>query len=290
MGPHNHADGGTATNDFDETITTVHEVTLANGVTKVRCCANLDDHQPGALQIDERAPDLNLRFFRGLARSTAMRRARMREAHERQRQTVEGGEERGLHGSGSSTNSVIGRVRGAPACSLQSNESERNPVFLHMPGNENERLPIVRRFSNAFAFASFRNENFLISATIVEDEEVFIAERVSFLERKWRRFAVVFLFIFLSIMALVISLAIFLNKPEYILLPQIPTAIPSASPSLSPSLDPRPTLEIVQTRGYVNCGFDDETVEYFNIAGRGNITGRSGFRLDLVGVKYYKLQ
>jgi len=50
---------------------------------------------------------------------------------------------------------------------------------------------------------------------------------------------------------------------------------PTLSPSLSPTYDPRPTLDIVQARGYIRCGLGDLA-----------INSRKGFYFDLVSSRF----
>ena len=73
-------------------------------------------------------------------------------------------------------------------------------------------------------------------------------------------------------------LVFFLVNRKEDMMPRITTSmVHSASPSLSPSVDLRPTIEIVQTRGRLLCGINDNATS-------DNV---KEFRMDLVRAQFF---
>ena len=202
-------------------------------------------NQPGAVQVNEQAPSLNRLFFRGQSRFA---RARARRARRR-----EGNNENGEAQRQGATEIMVEQV----VPSSRDGHSEDGEVT-------SATVTRLRRMTTLFRGTL----STLIEATLVEDVEgeVVVAERVGFIERKWKMCACATVFL-LSLLAISLSvvLATIRNGQEVEML------VPSFQPSLSPTFDPRPTLEIVQKRGYVRCGLR-------------NVTMNPGerFRLDLV--------
>ncbi|KAL7533568.1 hypothetical protein ACHAWF_009709 [Thalassiosira exigua] len=99
------------------------------------------------------------------------------------------------------------------------------------------------------------NSLYHVRATLVEDEdgEVYMAERVGFWDRKAKRLAC-------AMCAVVAILTVSLSLALTDVIDPWEEHVDGAQPSLSPTFDPRPTLEIVQERGYVRCGLDDVTL------------------------------
>lgn len=85
----------------------------------------------------------------------------------------------------------------------------------------------------------------IITATLVEEPEVVMAERVFFSSKQWRIAIVLGI---LSLTVVVALLSIFLAKEN-----TEPTLVPTASPTMSPTFDSKPTLQLVQERGNVSC-------------------------------------
>mmetsp|Transcript_12157 Transcript_12157/g.26228 ORF Transcript_12157/g.26228 Transcript_12157/m.26228 type:complete len:366 (-) Transcript_12157:119-1216(-) len=123
---------------------------------------------------------------------------------------------------------------------------------------------LVGSLANVFA-GSDGTDEVLISATLVEEAEVVMAEPVGLLEQKWKLF-VLPTCITLTLLAVLLSLTLTgiitpKGKEEF---------METSEPSSSPTFDPRPTLEIVQERGYIRCGLF-----------RGTWNAGEGFNLDL---------
>ena len=132
---------------------------------------------------------------------------------------------------------------------------------VHDSGNTRDSF--VRRFSKI-----------LLRATLVEEEppmEVAVAEPMSFLQRRWKILVAGGCVLLIIITVL---LSVFLTAMMRDNSTNMPTTVPSSAPSSSPSFDPRPTLAIVQERGYVRCGLFQKKTEARN------------FRRDLVSLRY----
>jgi len=189
-----------------------------------------DGDEIGAVHVDEQAPQLNRRYYMRPSVLARNARARQERARNRRRQeTADAGDNR----------------------ETQTSQSGRETSTSY-----DGRSTLVRAISTLFASVwNAENQEGLVSATLVEEGEVFEAKPVGFLERKWKTFAVGMCF-FLVLLAVLLS--VFIAKeategPEKVLT-IISSMQPSMQPSSPPSFTPGPTLEIVQTRGHVLCG------------------------------------
>ena len=113
--------------------------------------------------------------------------------------------------------------------------------------------------SSLLAHVSIAEET-LVTATLVEDEgEVVVAQRIGFLERKWK-FVTCFLLVTFAVTTGVLIYEFYGNEggelPAF-----IPSMQPSSIPSFLPSFNPMPTLKIVQARGHIRCGLRNSMVE-----------------------------
>jgi len=118
----------------------------------------------------------------------------------------------------------------------------------------------------------------LVTAHLVEEEpegQVVVAQRMNFFERKWRMIVSLSVCLLLGILA--VSLAVLLTmglggaREGGESIGAVPEAVPSMRPSSALVFDLRPTLEMVQARGHVRCGFSNQTIE-----------SKKGLRYDLV--------
>jgi len=118
-----------------------------------------------------------------------------------------------------------------------------------------------------FGDAVTADSEVLVSATLVQEAEVVMAEPVGFIESKWHFFVpsmCIMLALFTLLLALSLTGVIGNHGRE--------NQLEISEPSLSPTFDPGPTLEIVQKRGRVVCGL-----------GSSVISSGKGSSLDLVG-------
>mmetsp|Transcript_28992 Transcript_28992/g.60345 ORF Transcript_28992/g.60345 Transcript_28992/m.60345 type:complete len:767 (+) Transcript_28992:199-2499(+) len=113
---------------------------------------------------------------------------------------------------------------------------------------------LVGSLANVFA-GSDGTDEVLISATLVEEAEVVMAEPVGFIESKWHFFVpsmCIMLALFTLLLALSLTGVIGNHGRE--------NQLEISEPSLSPTFDPGPTLEIVQKRGRVVCGLGSSVI------------------------------
>jgi hypothetical protein len=200
----------------------------------------------GAIQINERAPQINRRFFMGLDRPGA-----------RQRRAEDRAARRAAARRGSTTpveDQVNSNTGGQAAETL---EMSGNTLLLSSSSNRHAEMNnsvesaavqssfIPRRISFSFINRVSRHDStMLIEATVVEDSEIYEAKTMGFCQRYWK-FIFAITVIILTTSTLVGTLVI---EPPFTKAPK------TSSPTLSPTFDPRPTLDIVQERGYLLCG------------------------------------
>ena len=96
-----------------------------------------------------------------------------------------------------------------------------------------------------------------VTAILVDEEdipagEIFEAQAVGFFEQKWKLMVIVVVVVAGALLAL--GLTIGRKQPSPI------TPSPTSSPTLKPTFDQRPTLELIQERGFVKCGWNDRFV------------------------------
>lgn len=220
--------------------------------------AHTDESEIGAQQVDEPAPQLNRRFFRGLARRNTLQRSRERERRARRRQGLENSATITLPTQEELMTASVRPMQGSVFSSISSSGVHQD---VHDSGNTRDSF--VRRFSKI-----------LLSATLVEEEppmKVAVAEPMSFLQRRWK---ILVAGGCLLLIIITVLLSVFLTAMMRDNSTNMPTTVPSSAPSSSPSFDPRPTLAIVQERGYVRCGLFQKKTEARN------------FRRDLVSLRY----
>ncbi|KAL7534572.1 hypothetical protein ACHAWF_004886, partial [Thalassiosira exigua] len=130
----------------------------------------------------------------------------------------------------------------------------------------------ARSFSHgASVLRRLASSVYVVRATLVEEDrpdvddaevvgEVYMAEHVGFWDhRKAKRLACVMCAL---VSLLIVSLSFILTGVIDVGGPSVEDdARPPAQPSSSPTFDPRPTLEVVQERGFVRCGLDGVTME-----------------------------
>ena len=196
----------------------------------------------GFTQVDERAPNINLRFFRGLGTRNRSQRRRNRERRAQRRSDQEGNST----GSLASANNPPGQEEMVAEVRPMSN--------INLEALSRSQTGQSRRFvsslsqSRMFGGSNATND-VLISATLVEEEELeyAVAEEMSCWQKRAKVLIPSLCFCLILLVSLV-SWAIVSRSSRS------DTEMPSEMPSSAPSQDPRPTLEIVQERGHLLCG------------------------------------
>jgi len=212
----------------------------------------------------------------------------------------------GIRGPPSVVDAVVEAVGDTPpssaaATSCTFNEQRTRPSTSSSVQyqRENSSTRVVRNFFRGSNSGNTNGREVLIQATLVDQEASTVqAEPMmrSFIERKWKIFALL-VCIILSVLAVVLSLSLTriihggededattalgilreedAEDDEKEIEGEFQPSLPpfSHSPSSSPTVgaDPRPTLEIVQERGWVNCGLRSSV-----------IANKKGFLIDLV--------
>ncbi len=112
---------------------------------------------------------------------------------------------------------------------------------------------VSRRFSAMFPRASVVTlESFAVTATLVDDDEVFEAERVNISgTKRWKMVVFSVFFLIPAIAAALFGVYFFKSNDNA----KIIEDVPSISPSSPPSFDSRPTLVRVQERKQVRSSF-----------------------------------
>ena len=219
-----------------------------------------DGTEVGAQQINQRAPQVNRRFFQGLASPSV--RQRNREERRRVREAAAAAAAQTENGENSTDNN--GDVNGGE----QPQQCRRQTTSETV---ENTREPsrrtsamyrsVAGRINAAIDRLSIR-ESVLIEAQLVEEEDdtpVYEAQKVSYMEQRCKRFAIIFSVV-LVVLAVLMSVFIVRannnsNDDEVV------ANVPSMKPTGAPTFDRRPTLDIVRDRGYIRCGFYESTLE-----------------------------
>ena len=218
------------------------------------------DSEVGAVQVNEQAPHVNRRFYLGLNRPSVIarnRRAR-RERAARRRRAASGGED-----GNSATAAGISTSASAGGASHQASTPTR-------------RSSVMNRMSAAFSRVA---SQILIEATLVEEDapvvgEVVEARPMGFFERKWKVFALI---MGCALVLMTVLLTTLIARDDDVIREyDVVSTVPSSMPSIMPSFDTRPTLEIVQERGYLTCGLRQKTMEYGRELRLALVRGQSG--------------
>jgi hypothetical protein len=192
----------------------------------------------GAIQINERAPQINRRFFMGLDRSSVRQRRTEDRAARRAAAAARRGSTTPVEDQNNSNNNngrlAAETVEMSGNTTLRSTSSNRMNDSVESSATQSSFIP--RRISSTF--------NRLIEATLVEDSEIYEATTMGFCQRYWK-FIFAITVVILTTSTLVGTLVI---EPPFTKAPK------TSSPTFSPTFDPRPTLDIVQERGYLLCG------------------------------------
>ena len=212
------------------------------------------DSTVGVTHVDERAPNINLRFFRGLARANRrlsqrsrnrVRRARWREAQHHQ--DGESNESRAV----SPSEEMVASVRPMSNIMLEQ-QVERNQTTSRRLGNSVFSSLSQSRF---FTHSNGTGGEVLINATLVEEQELeyAVAEELSWWQKHAKVIVPLLSFAVIALVGGVTGGVIFMEqKMDF-----TPSEVPSQAPSAAPSMDPRQTLQIVQERGYLLCGLSE---------------------------------
>ena len=198
------------------------------------------NHEAGAVQVNEQAPQVNRRFFLGLNRPSA--RARNAERRRRRRAALEDDDNLDAQ---------------------QVTQTQRRTSVRASRRRGSSVASVTERMSNALARLGSMPmvEATLVESTVHEEDhgEVYEAERVGYCESRWKMFAVI-MGILLVLLAVLLSVfiekSVFKNDGM-----AIPTFVPSFQPSSSPSHDTGSTLDIVRERGYIRCGISEAAMK-----------------------------
>ena len=203
------------------------------------------DNTIGATQVDERAPNINLRFFRGLgARNRrASQRSRNRDRRTRRREAQHQQQQGGSNADASGE--MVASVR--PMSNIMLEQQARSETTSRRFVNS-----LMSSLSQSRYFSS-SGDDVLINATLVEEEELeyAVAEEMSWWQQHAKLVVPCLCLALCAIAGMATSLVLRDKRLEIL---HVPSEMPSEMPSSQPSMNPRPTLANVRERGYLNCG------------------------------------
>lgn len=233
----------------------------ATGYSKERTSVATSD--VGVEYINERAPSLNVRFFRLASRGTSLENSSSQHSNS---QSIS---RRTTH----LTNSL------RPMSNIIVEESDEDT----MAASVRRRISMFRSsLSNSFGVSASREHNvsssgdcsnggsgvLLINARLVESMEEAEAVPMKFCQKHAKVVAAVSAIILatsITFVILVVQRVVMRNSPA-------PTVAPSSFPSIAPSFDTRPTLAIIQERGSIRVGMHESaspgTFRYQLVSGR----------------------
>ena len=223
-----------------------------------------DGTEVGAQQINQRAPQVNRRFFQGLASPSARQRnreerRRVREAAAAAAQTENGDNNEAANG-GEEPQQCRRQTTSETVENTREPSRRTSAMYRSVAG----------RINAAIDRLSIR-ESVLIEAQLVEEEDdkhddtpVYEAQKVGYMEQRCKGFAIIFSVV-LVVLAVLMSVFIVRannnnnnnnnnNEDE--------VSVPSMLPTGAPTFAIRPTLDIVRERGYIRCGFYESTLEH----------------------------
>lgn len=257
----------------EETCSSEEAADRAMPMRKIRPTPSSNDNV-GAIQINERAPQINRRFFMGLDRPGARQRRTedraARRAAAARRDSTTPVEDQNNSNTGGQAAETLEMSRNT-LLSTSSNRHEMNDsVELAVQSSF-----IPRRISFSFNRRVTRQDStMLIEATLVEDSEIYEAKTMGFCQRYWK-FIFAITVIILTTSTLV---GIFFISPPFTKAPK------TSSPTLSPTFDPRPTLDIVQERGYLLCGVN--LIKHFQFINIVSYNSDFGDAVSLLVISY----
>lgn len=211
--------------------------------------SNADD-TIGATQVDERAPNINLRFFRGLAAGNRRqsqrsrnrdRRARLRDIRQRQQQ-------------GESNESQVEAppeemvASARPMSNIMLDQQARSQNASRRFGNSLvSSLSVSRYFNNSTG----TGDSVLIKATLVEEEELeyAVAEEMSWWQEHSKVLLPCLCVLLIALAGSVTAAVLIVQKKN-----NTPSEMPSQMPSSAPSQNSLSTIVNVQERGILRCG------------------------------------
>mmetsp|Transcript_27181 Transcript_27181/g.56162 ORF Transcript_27181/g.56162 Transcript_27181/m.56162 type:complete len:272 (-) Transcript_27181:1957-2772(-) len=228
----------------------------------------------GAASVNERAPNLNQRFFHGIP----SRRKSQRELR-RQRILAQSNTPNSINQP--NNEDIVERDDAAPSPLPSDIETRtRNENGTIDRGEAMRRMSALsRRFSAMLPRASVITlESFTVTATLVDDDEVFEAERVNISgTKKWKWVVFSIFFLIPGIAAALLGVYFFRSRRDEVMIIE---EIPSINPSSPPSFDSHPTLVRVQERKQLLCGARK------GAAGSGAANKKEGFMRDLVSTSW----
>ena len=153
---------------------------------------------------------------------------------------------------------IPGAFRVAPSFGTSSNNENNEDSDDNSPDTRTITTTEITDADVEAPVASPVKENQVTTAYLVQDELAEVEPIKPFYQRKEGRrtiFLVVFLLVILAVL-----LGVFLTQANKWNKSELENSLaPTISPTQAPTFDPRPTLEVVQDRGVVNCGIEDVT-------------------------------
>ena len=186
----------------------------------------------GVTEVHERAPNINLRMFRQAERRKPRRKNRGNLLH----RLRESGQRRAFLNQA--------REAGLVSHDTENQANNASPTADEIVESVCQDMMQSKRQKRKY---ETKESDILIEADLVEEEELeyAVAEEISFLQRN-SKILIFGLCFFVILLVTLVSVSVTQGWG-------VEVEMPSEMPSVAPSQDPRPTLAIVQERGYLLC-------------------------------------
>ena len=211
------------------------------------------DQTVGVTQVDERAPNINLRFFRGLGNRGRSRRRRAREEQQQQQGDAQplDGNERNVRPM---SNILLQSNRNLPSTSNTATTRSNRLLSSLSHSRFFSSTSTPTSSNNNPALTGNNDDSMLISATLVEETELeyAIAEEMNYCQTNAKWLLPLLCFVLLALIGGVSAGVVIAQQRNQF--KNIPSEVPSPMPSMAPSMDRRPTIINIQERGYIRCG------------------------------------
>ena len=186
----------------------------------------------GVTEVHERAPNINLRMFRQAERRKPRRKNRGNLLH----RLRESGQRRAFLNQA--------REAGLVSHDTENQANNASPTADEIVESVCQDMMQSKRQKRKY---ETKESDILIEAHLVEEEELeyAVAEEISFLQRN-SKILIFGLCFFVILLVTLVSVSVTQGWG-------VEVEMPSEMPSVAPSQDPRPTLAIVQERGYLLC-------------------------------------
>ncbi|KAL3796748.1 hypothetical protein HJC23_010895 [Cyclotella cryptica] len=226
-------------------------ISCENGWCKQRTSGDSTDI--GAMHVDERAPNINLRFFRGLAarHRTRSQRARTRDLRVGQIGRQETAGAATSIGGNQPPDEMVASVR--PISNIMLEQQQQQGQTQSRRFFPNSLFSSLSQ-SSWFLLSSDGTGSVLLSATLVEPLEYAVVKELTWLEKHAKVLLPLSVLVVIALIGSVTPVVVIALRQNN----AVPTEMPSEAPSFAPSQDPRPTLQIVQERGHLLCGLQPD--------------------------------